>query len=451
MPLTPTSVRAALLEQRERTRRCSNAEIVRIIEESELKIVSLDSKISSLIELRDQRACVLALKYIASPIHSLPVELLAEMFEHAIEDEKHIEDVYRISHVCSDWRQVAHSTPCLWTRPLEVALWIDKDAAVRAWLAWSVPLSLDICLTQTRTNNPDIPEEVLRVAARWQSSPNANSTASKSWTWDTYASKVDTDPTVTSFTTVPRLRNLRITIDGALQIAVLWTQLTNLTLDCVSLDITFEVLSQCADLASASIDFLVCDGQPPEVRRDNPIEVRQLQILHLQFDVELAPFLDYLFTPALQELELWLIAASTERHLPGIRPAVSASSNLMAAICRAPSLTHLILFSCEHCFRDDLIRALCYNDGVAPLAPCLHNLDVHNPTVMFTEDLLAAMIASRWWSDTELAGYTTAVARWTREIAIRSVPPLHRFGRGFDDAMKHIPPHVLIHSDARGS
>ncbi|KAJ7264904.1 hypothetical protein B0H12DRAFT_986153, partial [Mycena haematopus] len=76
-------------------------------------ITSLESQIRALVELRDrERACIAALRHLISPIHTLPVELLAEIFELAIGEDD--EAVFRISQVCSDWRQVAHSTPRLW-------------------------------------------------------------------------------------------------------------------------------------------------------------------------------------------------------------------------------------------------------------------------------------------------------------------------------------------------
>jgi dynein heavy chain 1 len=46
--------------------------------------------------------------------------LLGEIFVLAIRDDTHIEDARRISQVCSDWRQVAHGTPQLWTRPVNL-------------------------------------------------------------------------------------------------------------------------------------------------------------------------------------------------------------------------------------------------------------------------------------------------------------------------------------------
>jgi hypothetical protein len=118
MTATPFSVRVrhAVFEQTERTRRSSKADIERLIEESESRIVSLD-------ELRErERACVAALKYLISPIRTLPIEFLSEVFNLTIHGGTHIKDVFRISQVCFDWRQVAYSTPKLWTRNIRVLI-----------------------------------------------------------------------------------------------------------------------------------------------------------------------------------------------------------------------------------------------------------------------------------------------------------------------------------------
>jgi hypothetical protein len=50
---------------------------------------------------------------------------------------------------------------------------------------------------------------------------------------------------------------------------------------------------------------------------------------------------------------------------------------------------------------------------VALLAPHFHNLVVKIHIVNFTEEVLADMIVSRWWTETELASYGVlpAVAR----------------------------------------
>ncbi|KAF8208498.1 hypothetical protein K438DRAFT_275535 [Mycena galopus ATCC 62051] len=114
MAFTSLSIRAIIIEQTGIIRQSSKADIERLIEESKLKIASLESQISSLVELRDREcARVAAIRHILSPIRTLPVELLAVIFELAISDHTHIKDVFRISQTCSDWRQVAHSTPRL--------------------------------------------------------------------------------------------------------------------------------------------------------------------------------------------------------------------------------------------------------------------------------------------------------------------------------------------------
>ncbi|KAJ6466315.1 hypothetical protein C8R45DRAFT_751869, partial [Mycena sanguinolenta] len=127
--------------------------IKRLIQESESKIMALDSQINLLVKLRDrERACVAALRHIISPIQNLPVELLVEIFHLAIHDDTHIKDVYRICQVCSAWRRVAHGTPRLWTRPLLVRLdHKDEEAQVhigglKAWLARSVPLPIPVSI-----------------------------------------------------------------------------------------------------------------------------------------------------------------------------------------------------------------------------------------------------------------------------------------------------------------
>ncbi|KAJ6466204.1 hypothetical protein C8R45DRAFT_483340 [Mycena sanguinolenta] len=150
--------RAILVEQTERTRRSSKADIARFIEESEHRIASLESQIRILVELRErERVCVDALRYIISPIRTLPIELLVEIFELAINDETHVEDVYRISQICADWRKVAHATPRLWTRPICVDLAYRSGSRGQLYAD-----GLEAC-------DPRIPEHIFRISPRFHS------------------------------------------------------------------------------------------------------------------------------------------------------------------------------------------------------------------------------------------------------------------------------------------
>ncbi|KAF7357616.1 F-box domain-containing protein [Mycena sanguinolenta] len=477
MTLTPASVRAAVLEQTERTRQSSKADIERFITESELRIISLDSQINALTELRDlQRACVLALRYIISPIRTLPVELVAEIFDLAIEDKTHIHDAHRISQVCADWRQVAHKTPRLWIRPLRVNLCKKENVSdgLKTWLARSAPMPIMIrmsFLPGLRDISAGILEEVLRVAPRLGSLQISTILAAPSSLvrqlgqcrlasleeLDLGRIDDEIDSTPLSFTTVPRLRKLRIiNCPIAYQILVPWAQLTDLTVSA-SPDVTYGILSQCANLLKAVV--ITSRWAPLPVVNQTILFFSQLHTLSLDFlasSEHIASFFDYLSTPLLQDLCLnsnpvhWPQAHFTAFQLrtPNITrlefgySASMTSDDLVAAVRHASSLTHLILTSCDNVFDDTFICTLHYQDGVTPLVPRLHNLVVSSEMADFTEDVLAGMIASRWWTDTELDSEVTppAVARWTHvEFDIEG----YEWGPQFGDILKDIPSDIL--------
>ncbi|KAJ7268146.1 hypothetical protein B0H12DRAFT_1097283, partial [Mycena haematopus] len=112
--------------------------------------------------------------HLISPIHTLPVELLAEIFELRLRDYVHtyIEEMFRISQVCSDWRQVAHSTPRLWAMDTVVDLRPRRSGeeeqlyrnGLKAWLARSEPLTMSVLGHGSR-----VPDEILETAPRWHS------------------------------------------------------------------------------------------------------------------------------------------------------------------------------------------------------------------------------------------------------------------------------------------
>ncbi|KAJ6466210.1 hypothetical protein C8R45DRAFT_1172581 [Mycena sanguinolenta] len=458
----------------------TKTEIERFIEEFESKIISLESEISALIKLRDsQRACVLALRYIASPIHTLPVELLAEIFDFAIEDETHIEDAHGISQVCSDWRQVAHSTPRLWTRTLEVDLCEQADVADgwKAWLARSAPMRIPMYFMGDFENiNPGILEEVLSVAPRW-SSLRLDSTCRTppSLVRQLAHCRLDsledldlgfireTDPAQPPPFTVPRLRKLSIInhTEDTLQIVVPWVQLTELAFECNSPDTTLEILTQCLNLIAANITISRWYQSPKVIS----IHLNQLQSLYLSVDDEFAPiaaFLDCLSTPELQTLQLQLDSPQPQAHFTAFQlraPNITrleftnsllfTSDDLTAAMRNAPSLTHLHLDCCSKCFDDASIRSLYHKDGVAPLAPHLHSLVVKTHIVNLTDEVLAGMIVSRWCTDIELASYAIppAVARWTH-VKLEFYLRFRRYylGPHFTDIVKDIPSNILIYS-----
>ncbi|KAJ7366475.1 hypothetical protein DFH08DRAFT_168138 [Mycena albidolilacea] len=458
-PSMMVSVREILLEQTERTRQRSRADIQRFIKDSELKIASLESQISALIELRDcEHAYVAALRHLTSPIHTLPVELLAEIFKLVV-TVTDIKDVFRISQVCSDWRQLAHRTTRLWTAPIRVelqsrtatseGLYVD---GLKALFTRSDPHPIHVSLVSLADHR--IPEEVLRFAPRWRSlelklphnlyTPLPLVSQLAECRFDSLeelelerAFRRDiSDPSrIISFSQVPRLRKLRMKIySNAMPILIPWDQLTDLVLDCETLDIALDILSQCRHLVIARV---VTRPLPAQAERDI-LALSHMRALTLElYDSDGfvgMPILDYLLAPALEELFLnfagvaamqWAEAFTAfQLRSPNITRlaldlnsgAMITSDDLMAVIRHAPSLNCLKLSEYMRCLDDAFIGALYYQEDTRPLLPRLHSLILHvpEPEFSFTEAVLAGMIASRWWTDAELALHFSprAAARW---------------------------------------
>ncbi|KAJ7268098.1 hypothetical protein B0H12DRAFT_1229746 [Mycena haematopus] len=485
MAIATFYMRAIVLEQKERTRKSSKADVERFIEESKSKIVFLESQISALIELRDrEHACIAALRHLISPIHTLPVELLAEIFQLTIRDYMS-KDVFRISHVCSDWRQVAHSTPRLWTKPIQIYIRPSRSDHVymdglKAWLVRSAPLTIPVSMMlEHGRKDHRIPDEVLvlKTAPRWHSldltrvHPAGGHTPSsligqlaecsleslEELTLGSFAENINP----TSFTAVPRIWKLCIHFcsNAPLPILVPWAQLTNPTLRADFPDIALDVLGQCPNLIRVAISTAGWNVLP-EPRQDI-LPLSRLHFLSLSFfgsGGHVTPFLDRLSTPALENLYLnfrdmdmgrrWTQAHVTAFQLraPNMTQldlwySSLTSDDLRTIIRHAPSLTHLELTYCRACFDDALIDALSYKAGVSPLAPHLHNLYLDDMGDHFTPDILGGMIASRWWTDAELASrlIPPAVARWTR-IDLWG----HDFAEHILDIMKNLSSDVPI-------
>ncbi|KAF8208427.1 hypothetical protein K438DRAFT_1812210 [Mycena galopus ATCC 62051] len=335
MSATPLSVRAVLIEQIEQTRHSSKADIERLIGESELKITALESQISSLVDLRNRESAYFSsLKYILSPICTLPVELLTEIFKLTIHEDTDLEDAFRVSQVCSDWRQLAHNTPRLWTGPTYIDLPCESHEweQVYAWMARSVllPIPVSFILQPDVPWDTYIPEEVMETAPRWCSlelDTREDLDRTPLWMISRMAGHrldgleelhlgciiPDIRSSLPSFTTVPRLRKLSIGIypdalpelpsmySNALPNLIPWAQLTHLSLNCDLADITFDILALCANLVHASV---TSPGWESLLEARPDISLGHLRTFSLSFfgySEHLMPFFD-LSAPALEEL-----------------------------------------------------------------------------------------------------------------------------------------------------
>ncbi|KAJ6451611.1 hypothetical protein C8R45DRAFT_89229 [Mycena sanguinolenta] len=412
----------------------------------------------------------------------LPMELLAEIFELAIADHTYIKDVYRITQVCSDWRRVAHGTPQLWTRTLRVKLCRKGEAVdgLKAWLARSEPLPIRISfIPESGDVNSGILEEILKVVTRccsltintvhlsWLVRQLSKCSLTSLEELKLGAIEENTGTTPISFTTVPRLRKLSMALNfpAAPQTLVPWAQLTDLALRGGDHDVQLGTLAQCVNLITASVttrDWL------PDTKRDIVV-LRQLHTFSVRFmcryslACNITPFFDNLSTPVLRSLclEFDNLAQWTESHFTAFqlrtcnitqlefactisftaRDPVLTSDDLATIIRHAPLLTHLKLTNCDNWFDDVVIRTLYanYEDGVAPLAPHLHNFVITSVASTFSHDILAGMIASRWW--TNIQPVRPAVARWTH---VQLYVGKNHWSPDFMDILKDIPSHVLV-------
>ncbi|KAJ6512003.1 hypothetical protein C8R47DRAFT_1093089 [Mycena vitilis] len=434
---------------------------------------------SAYIELPDQEHIpVVPLQGLIAPIDTLPVELLVEIFMYTIRVSRlhrslHISDAFRISHICSYWREVAIGTPALWAGPLDInyqrGTWELVDAyteGLRTWFARSAPLAIPLTLTGMRFGMsikicPRVTAELLTIAPRWRAlrifhvPPSfirrlaEGSLASlEELKFDRIqVSSAEPDPTITSAfsTRAPRLRKL--TMPANCEIPMPWSQLTHLVLTGRdSPHISLQMLAQCPSLETASVNAAAWSVPPPP--RTGMIALNHLRALTLGFVSygatpsrnPLIVFLDSIDASALEDLCVagmepeampWVEARFTafQRRSPNITQleltwADVTPNNLRAALRQSPFLTRLKLYYCPSCIDDTSLHTLSYKHDAEYLVPSLRELiiDVLSGFGGFTLDALADMIASRWWTDAELASRSVppAVARWSLVELVQS-------------------------------
>ncbi|KAK7048208.1 hypothetical protein R3P38DRAFT_1854535 [Favolaschia claudopus] len=330
------SYRESFLAHSARIEGNSKSQIKHLIEESQSKITSLASQIASLTaKCEQERVYLAALQYSIAPIRTLPVELLAEIFCWVEEPERrwlnnHFKPTLRISQVCLHWRQVAQTTPRLWTCPLLISNRVPAKMSIhvyakrlQAWLARSAPLSIPVSFETEHESSgtwediSPILEEVLKVSSRWHSfkicdsgplnAPFIKRLAQYPMDSLEYILEKldDMDPPVgVYFGSTPRLRRVHL-YRGILSAS--WSVISELILYPYggSVKAALEIVLQCPNVVDLTVDVALWTESPAA---SAVVTFNHLRTISLAFtgNSDFTPFLNRISAPRLEKLSLEL-------------------------------------------------------------------------------------------------------------------------------------------------
>ncbi|KAJ6554894.1 hypothetical protein DFH09DRAFT_1165833 [Mycena vulgaris] len=423
-------------------------------------IARIESQIRDLVRLRDRERGVIArLRMAIAPIHKLPAELLVEIFrlatDHASFTRKHaINKIHALSQVCAYWRRLAHTTPQLWTVSHGMTMTLRATptdsciAGAKSWLERSAPLPVPVylCISGQGSDPRTLMDVLISAAHRWEQAtfeldslavlsripPNALK-ALQSLTLDSQDKQ--SHPTVVTFLTAPRLRHLTLASRQTVLLSMPWSQLTDISVTNPSPRLCVDALLQCTNIVSAKFDTRAWPALP-DLSEIGITTLSRLETLNFTvstsggLEEHFMSFFACLALPTLKELNLdlnidliWpsLEFTQFQARTPNIeRMSIEnsrmRSSDLLAVLRHAPSLTELRMDCCMKSFDDTLLAGLQYSEGnILHLAPRLKTISFSVFASNFEEDALDAMIQSRWWTDEQLSALPAPpkVARWS--------------------------------------
>ncbi|KAJ6487123.1 hypothetical protein C8R47DRAFT_1127776 [Mycena vitilis] len=428
-----------------------------LIAASEANIARIESQIRDLERRRDmERGVIARLRMAIAPIHKLPTEGLVEIFLYANHDmgcfpytpTDVIKLVHVLSQVCAYWRRVAHTTPQLWIRCVDMV--VSKPptdayvAGMKEWLQRSSPLRVPVSLRVSGNAADPAPlmDVLFDASHRWSSANlSLNSLSALSRTPIpplenlrrlTLSCRARSHASVPVFLSARRLRDATLSTRRTAQLMMPWSQLTKISvtdpspLDCL------DSLIQCPNIVTARFDTLAWATMPDFSARSMST-LGQLKDLNVSFSDSTSgfftPFFVRLALPGLKELYLYLQSEISwespeftqfQLNAPNIESmsietSFMLSDDLMAILQHAPSLVELHMDSSPVCFDDSIVTALQYSaTDLVHLAPRLQTLELTNAGLNFEEDTMDAMIQSRWWTDEQLLAFSSApkVSRW---------------------------------------
>ncbi|KAJ7286311.1 hypothetical protein C8J57DRAFT_661703 [Mycena rebaudengoi] len=372
-----------------------------------------------------ERVHTARLQNLSASVNALPVELLVHIFTAAESLYYYEIPVIGLSQVCFYWRQVVHSTPRLWSffsftvdeTPSELSI-----AGAKAWLDRSAQLPLAISLHsyehadltavvdtllpfQTRLASLELLLDSYLPLTRLFAQPLGRLENLR-----LYGKRLPSESEQIDLSTMaPLLRHVFLHEDYSHFFKVPWAQLTHLTLQDGP-DACLNVLRECQNLEMADLETWQWMDAEDIIHQPSFIlpRLKTLRVatdLYTKEKTHITPFFEPLALPALEHLKLSFETQPTDW----------SESQFSAFQLRAPHLSHLILDHCAidseallailraspaleslsictMCAKDTVLQALCYQPGIEPLVPLLHNL---HWTQSFDARSLEAMLRSR--------------------------------------------------------
>ncbi|KAF7299458.1 hypothetical protein MIND_00895700 [Mycena indigotica] len=430
-----------------------------LLVEEEAKLARIESQLKMLLWTRDrQRARIAALKYVVSPVRMLPADVLLVIFKQAFwlglgSFEPPSRLVLRLASVCAYWRQLVISSPRLWAWAMKlnvsnISPWYTEVTKTVFQRSSPHPLSITMtCRDHKKPVSATVVKTVLSFAHRWSRinvnfdlTPFLNAAPRPTLLEHLTFAKLALSQGAKGkesdiFLHAPKLFDLSISIGRLAKLPLPWSQLTKLELTTYRPFTSSEFLAtieQCTSVSDLQVDS---DGWeqgddisiPPHF-----VSLPRLRNLNLRMSGNLDPFFAHFTFPALSKLDVYLDwSVSFENSLRGpfsaflgrctaleeleIFGSEMNSETLDDILLNIPSVVDLQLICCFACVDNAFFERLTYREMDAnPPAPRLEAINLENVGDCYDEDVVVAMVRSRWWKDEVYNALPTppGVARW---------------------------------------
>ncbi|KAJ7766702.1 hypothetical protein B0H16DRAFT_370612 [Mycena metata] len=306
------------------------------------------------------------------PTPPLPPEILSEIFVHCLPEwpGPDLEEApLLLCRVCRRFREVAVSTPRLWS-----SLWIDFDNydhpcwnIPSLWLSRARSLPLSLWLHETWDDHALLPT-VIGLSEQWKSLAIGGKFWSNLFESGSLDGKVPLleELSIDAFYghpvilhDAPKLRILSLDMYHS-QIQVPWHQLTTLRTRCVNIASFLEILHNSPNLFQASFDFEDDEPVVLPLSKCQHANIQRLFLRGAEYDERGLPMsiLDYLKTPALNDLTV---------SLNWRKPVSVAVSPLLSFLSQPALRLHTLAFAHITAPMGDLIECLKLTPSLAHL------------------------------------------------------------------------------------